>query len=82
MYGESKGATWKQKVDHACRILDVYKEYMYKIEYDEKELIKWRSNCVHFLDVLDTRRKTNWKETCPQLAEAILEWYNLPKGLY
>tara|TARA_B110000240_G_scaffold191752_1_gene234807 strand:+ start:4034 stop:5491 length:1458 start_codon:yes stop_codon:yes gene_type:complete len=82
LYGESKGATWKQKVDHACRILDVYKEYMYKIEYDEKELIKWRSNCVHFLDVLDTRRKTNWKETCPQLAEAILEWYNLPKGLY
>lgn len=80
--GDSNGATWEQKVNHACRILDQYIKYMSKIKYDEQELTKWRSNCLHFLDTLDTRRNTNWKEVCPELYEAIKDWYNLPKGLY
>ena len=80
--GNSNGASWNQKVDHACRILDQYIKYMYEIEYDDRELIKWRSNCLHFLDTLDERRNTNWKTTCPELYKAIKDWYNLPKGLY
>lgn len=80
--GDSNGASWDKKVAHACKILDVYKEYMYKVEYEEQQLIKWRSNCVHFLDSLDARRKTDWKKICPELADAINEWYELPKGMY
>ena len=80
--GDSKGASWEKKVNHACEILEVYKEYMYKIKYNSDELTKWRSNCVHFLDVLDQRRKTDWKKTCPELANAIKEWYDLPKGMF
>lgn len=80
--GDSNGASWEQKIDHACKILDTYYEYMYKIEYPQNELTKWRSNCVHYLDKLDDIRKTDWKATCPELYEAIKEWYKLPKGLY
>jgi hypothetical protein len=82
LYGDSCGATWEQKITHAVKILETYKEYMYKVKYPEDELTKWRSNCVHYLDVLDSRRKTDWKTVCPELYAAIEEWYELPKGLY
>lgn len=80
--GNSNGASWEQKVNHACQILDTYSQYMHKISYDEKELIKWRSNCVFYLDKLDELRNTNWKQTCPELYQAIQSWYNLPKNMY
>jgi MoaA/NifB/PqqE/SkfB family radical SAM enzyme len=82
LVGDSNGASWQQKVDHACKILDTYSQYMYKIDYPDQELIKWRSNCVHYLDKLDQIRKTDWKSVCPELYHAISEWYELPKGLF
>ena len=81
-YGNSKNATWEQKINHACKILDRFIRFMYKIKYDDKMLIKWRSNSVHYLDKLDEIRGTNWKETCPELYESMKSWYDLPKGLY
>lgn len=80
--GNSNGASWQQKVSHACQILDTYSQYMYKISYSEPDLIKWRSNCVYYLDKLDELRETNWKQVCPELYQGIKDWYNLPKGLY
>ncbi len=55
---------------------------MYKVQYEEKMLTKWRSNMVHFMDKLDDIRKTDWKATCPELYDNVKEWYNLPKGLF
>lgn len=80
--GDSNGASWEQKVNHACTILDTYCSYMHKIDYPDDELIRWRSNCVHYLDKLDSLRKTDWKATCPELYAAINDWYDLPRGLY
>ena len=80
--GDSNGASWDQKVNHACNILDTYCSYMHKIDYPDNELIRWRSNCVHYLDKLDSLRKTDWKAICPELYAAIKDWYKLPTGLY
>lgn len=82
LYGPSKGATWKQKFNHANIILDRFENFMYKVQYEEKMLTKWRSNMVHFMDKLDDIRKTDWKATCPELYDNVKEWYNLPKGLF
>ena len=82
MIGDSNGASWEQKVSHSCNILDTYYQYMFKVEYPKNELVKWRSNCIHYLDKLDTLRNTNWKSVCPELYDGIKEWYNLPKELY
>ena len=49
---------------------------------EEQELIKWRSNSLHYLDKLDEIRGTDWKKTCPELYESMKVWYDLPKGLY
>ena len=82
LIGNSSGASWDQKVDHACRILDTYYEYMFKITYPEKELKKWRSNFIHLMSKLDTIRGTNWKETFPEVYDATISWHDLPKDLY
>ena len=55
---------------------------MYKTQYDSDELTKWRSNCVHFPDVLDPKAKNRLEEKILELANAIKEWYDLSKGMF
>ncbi len=81
-YGDSNNATWEQKINHAKKILDRFETFMYSTKYEEQELIKWRSNSLHYLDKLDEIRGTDWKKTCPELYESMKVWYDLPKGLY
>ena len=75
MLGNSNQATWEQKVDHACRILDNMKSFMYSINYTEEELINYRQQFLKVVDTLDSRRKTNWKEMFPEIYEATKDWY-------
>ncbi len=81
--GESRGAAgWDEKARQACQILDSYAEYMNKITYKGDDLIKWRSNFIHFMDRLDELRKTSWPKALPELYQQTMAWRDLPKGLY
>ena len=81
--GESRGsASWEKKTNQICKILDNYIEYMYNIQYKERDLIIQRSNFIHFMDRLDELRKTSWPKILPELYEHTMKWRKLPKGLY
>jgi hypothetical protein len=79
LYGDSDGPNWIDKVNQACKFLDIYIQFMNKIDYSEKELLRARQGCIHFLDTLDARRNTDWKFICPELYQATLAWRDLPK---
>ena len=79
LYGDSDGPNWIDKVNQACKFLDIYIQFMNKIEYSEKDLLRARQDCIHFLDTLDARRNTDWKSICPELYQATLAWRDLPK---
>lgn len=77
LYGDSKGASWEDKIVHGCKIIETYIKFMYQIQYSPEELKLHRKDCIHYLDKLDTLRNTNWKETCPELYAATLPWREL-----
>jgi len=82
LYGNSNGASWNEKVENACRIIDTYIQFMHQINYTSEELIKHRADMIHFLDKLDQLRETDWKLVCPELYEATVPWRTLPVGPY
>ena len=82
MYGNSDGPSWEEKTSQACKLLDMYIQFMNKINYSEEELINARRDCIHFLDTLDTRRNTNWNTVCPEVYQATIAWRQLPKAHY
>ena len=74
LIGDSNNFPWENKINQACVILDNYIEYMYKLNYTNNELDKNRKNFIHFMDTLDIRRKTNWKEVLPELYNVTGSW--------
>lgn len=73
-YGESRGGSWNKKIDHACRILDNYHEFMYKIKYNKTELDRLRKQFIYFMDKLDNLRGTCWQKVLPELYEHTMKW--------
>ena len=77
--GESQRYDWKIKTASACQILDNYMEYMKSTQYSKADLIRWRSNFIHFMDRLDSLRGTCWQKTLPELYRHTSGWRELPK---
>lgn len=72
--GESNGASWRDKVNRSCKILDNYIDFMYTTQYEEKKLMEYRSNFIYVMDKLDKLRGTSWKKILPELYKNTLEW--------
>ncbi|MCS7316716.1 MAG: twitch domain-containing radical SAM protein [Candidatus Dojkabacteria bacterium] len=64
---------WKnmkdKRYDYANKILDIYEKYMYKINFNEKDLYNHRKKFVEISDLLDQTRKTEWRRIFPLLKE-------------
>ena len=73
-YGESYGYSWNTKISKVNRVLNNYKNYLYKVQLSKEELKQERNHFIYTMDKLDKIRNTNWKDTLPELYKNTLSW--------